>query len=437
MKKLETGTRVVVEKQGRKYEGIVLPSNGFEDADTLVLKLDNGYNIGIKVDSKTKVTTLGKGERVGKAESKQEYAHSKQLEDIAVLSTGGTVASRIDYETGGVKAEFSAEDLVASAPELKGIANIHSRLLFNLMSEDLTVEDWKQIASGVEKEVKAGRHGVIITHGTDTMHYSSAALSFMLQGLGIPVVLTGAQRSSDRGSSDSFQNLACSARMAVSNIAEVQLCMHGSSSDDYCHSHRGTRARKMHSSRRDAFQSINSKPLAKVWPDGKLEYLTKDYAKRGTESKLEVLDDFEERVGIVYAYPNMNPNVLEHYLDDGYKGIVIMGTGLGHVPTVNKKKSLIPLIKKASKDGVPVVVASQTINGRTHEFVYSNLRTLYQEAGAIPSQDMTPETAYVKLMWVLGQTKDYEKAKALMLQNLRGEISPHTDHSSFKEQSLN
>ena len=426
-KGLEAGERVRVEKDGKAYEGVVLPASEYAGANDLVLKLDNGYNIGVSVDGKSKITLLGKRTRVGKAVVKKEYSHSTGLPEIAVLSTGGTIASRIDYETGGVKAEFSASDIVASAPELKEIANIDSELIFNLMSEDLLMSDWKKIASHVAAQVRKGKKGVIITHGTNTMHYSSAALSFALRNLGIPVVFTGAQRSSDRGSSDAFVNLVCSAKAAVSEIAEVQLCMHGSISDDYCFSHRGTKVRKMHTSRRDAFQSINASPLARIHARGGIEFLTEEYNKRGSPGeKLKVVDDFEERTALIYTYPNMRPDVLDWHVEQGYKGLVLMGTGLGEVVPTKTKYSLIPSIKAAVKKGVPVVVASKTIHGRVHPFVYANLRTLFIDSGAIPAQDMTPETAFVKLAWVLPQAKGVEHVRELMMESVAGEISPQT-----------
>lgn len=125
---------------------------------------------------------------------------------------------------------------------------------------------WIKIAHEVAKSLNSGDSGVVVAHGTDTMGYTAAALSFMLRDLGKPVILVGAQRSSDRPSSDAAMNLICSVRMSTSDVAEVMVVMHGETGDTYCLAHRGTKVRKMHTSRRDAFRSINDVPIAKVWP---------------------------------------------------------------------------------------------------------------------------------------------------------------------------
>jgi len=296
------------------------------------------------------------------------------------------------------------------------------------MSEDLNYKDWQVLAELVAKELNKNK-GVIITHGTDTLHYTSAALSFMLKNLSKPVVLTGSQRSSDRGSSDAFMNLICSAYAAVSNIAEVGVCMHGSTDDQYCHFIRGTKVRKLHATRRDAFRSINEMPLAKIWPDGKTDILNKNHKTRKDE-KVVADVKFEPRVALLKAYPGSEPEILEILAKKGYKGFVIEGTGMGHVPT-EAEKSWIPVIKKLIKDGIPVVIAPQTLYGRINTDVYTNLRVLYHDAGAIPAEDMLPEVAYVKLGWVLGHTKDLEKVRELMLTNIVGEITARSEIEAF------
>jgi glutamyl-tRNA(Gln) amidotransferase subunit D len=251
----------------------------------------------------------------------------------------------------------------------------------------------------------------------------------MLKNLTKPVVLTGSPRSSDRGSSDAFMNLICSAYAAVSNIAEVGVCMHGSTDDQYCHFIRGTKVRKLHATRRDAFRSINEMPLAKIWPDGKTDILNKNHKTRKDE-KVVADVKFEPRVALLKAYPGSEPEILEILAKKGYKGFVIEGTGMGHVPT-EAEKSWIPVIKKLIKDGIPVVIAPQTLYGRINTDVYTNLRVLYHDAGAIPAEDMLPEVAYVKLGWVLGHTKDLEKVRELMLTNIVGEITARSEIEAF------
>ena len=140
-------------------------------------------------------------------------------------------------------------------------------------------EYWVKTARSVADEINGGADGVVVAHGTDTMHYTSAALNFMLD-TPVPVVVTGAQRSSDRPSSDAFMNLISSVVAAKSDIAEVTLCMHAEEDDSYCLLHRGTKVRKMHTTRRDTFRSINALPIAKI-EKGKLKLVDKnsDYNK--------------------------------------------------------------------------------------------------------------------------------------------------------------
>jgi glutamyl-tRNA(Gln) amidotransferase subunit D len=293
------------------------------------------------------------------------------------------------------------------------------------MSEDMDYLDWQIIAKNVASEINSGCEGVIVTHGTDTLHFTSAALSFMLRGLTKPVIVVGAQRSSDRGSSDAGINIICAAHAAISNIAEVATCMHGSTSDDYCLIIRGTKVRKMHTSRRDAFRPINDIPLAKVWPDGRMEILKNNFRKRG-EGKVEADTKFEPKIAILKTYPGSDPDVIDYYISKGYKGFVIEGSGLGHVPTF-ARKSWIENISKTVKDGIPVVITAQTIYGRINQNVYTNLRILYHKARAISGEDMLTETAYVKLGWLLGHTKDIEEIRQLMAKNIAGEITERSE----------
>jgi len=272
--------------------------------------------------------------------------------------------------------------------------------------------------------------GVIITQGTDTLHFTSAALSFMLKNLYKPVIFTASQRSSDRGSSDASMNLVCSAYSAISDIAEVGTCMHGSTDDHYCYFIRGTKVRKMHSTRRDAFRSINEIPLAKVYPDGKIDILNKNHKKRDDDKEVIADVKFEPKIALLKIYPGSEPEVLELLVKKGYKGFVLEGTGMGHVPT-SAEKSWIPTIKKLIKDGIPVVIAPQTIYGRINTNVYTNLRILFHEAKAIPAEDMLPETAYIKLGWLLAHYKDIENIRKMMLTNIAGEITKRTEIDTF------
>lgn len=438
LKAIKIGDRISIIKGKQRYEGLLMPRTELGDRKSIVLKLDNGYNIGIRFEKGIKIEKSKKSEpKELKEEVKFEMGkeHVKTLKfdtkkpKISLVMIGGTIISRVDYRTGGVYALEKPEELLTNVPELKDIVNIEDILSpFKKMSEDLNYKDWQTLAKLTAKELNKNQ-GVIIAQGTDTLHFTSAALSFMLKNLYKPVVLTASQRSSDRGSSDAFMNLICSAHTAVSNIGEVGTCMHGSTDDHYCYFIRGTKVRKMHSTRRDAFRSINENPLARVWPDGRIDILNKNYKKRKDE-KVVADVKFEPKIALLKSYPGSEPEILEFLVKKGYKGFVIEGTGMGHVPT-EADKSWIPTIKKLIKDGIPVVIAPQTIYGRINTNVYTNLRILYHEAKAIPAEDMLPETAYVKLGWILGHTKDLEKVKEMMLTSMAGEITERSEIETF------
>jgi len=437
--KAKVGDRISIAKGKQIYEGLLMPRIEMGDKNSIVLKLDSGYNIGIR---------FGKGARIKKSKKREPKEireevkfelgkeHFKKLKfdskkpQISLVSTGGTIISRVDYRTGGVTALEKPEELLTNIPELKNIVNIKDVLIpFRKMSEDLNYKDWQKLAKLTAKELNKSK-GVIITHGTDVLHYTAAVLSFMLKNLYKPVVLVGSQRSADRGSSDAAMNLICAAYTAISDVSEVGICMHGSTDDHYCHFIRGTKVRKMHSTRRDAFRSINELPLAKIWPDGKIDILNKNHKKRNNVEKVKADIKFEPKIALLKAYPGSEPEILEFLVKKGYKGFVIEGTGMGHVPTFAKKSWIKP-IKKLIKDGIPVVITPQTIYGRINTNVYSNLRILYHEANAIPAEDMLPETAYIKLCWVLGHTKNLEKVRELMLTNIAGEITQRTEIETF------
>ncbi len=443
---IKIGDRVLVEKEGRKHSGLLMPKPKYGDEKTLVIKLDSGYNVGFGIKG-TKLSRAHTHEpKDVEEEAKYELGRTRRslLEThfdaskpkVALLSTGGTIISRVDYKTGGVYAVENPKELVHNVPELAGIVNMEMSSPMNKMSEDLDSSDWILLAKHVAKELNSGKKGVIVTHGTDTLHYTSAALSFFLKNLGKPVVLVGAQRSGDRGSSDAGMNLVCAAHVAVADIAEVGTCMHGSMSDEFCHFIRGTKVRKMHTTRRDAFRPINEPALAKVFPDGRMEITNRNFKKRDDKKRVEVDAKINPNVAILKVYPGSHPKVIDYHIRNGCKGFVIEATGMGHVPTEVSSRPWTPVIKKHAEH-IPFVVTSQTIYGRVNPYVYTNLRKLFIEAKAIPGEDMTSETAYVKLMWVLGKTKDMKKVREMMLTNYAGEITARTEAGAFSAEGLN
>ncbi len=407
--------KVRVERNGARFEGTLMPSQ----TDSIVLKLKNGYNIGIKRTS-TSITLLEKKDetKVQISTSPPGRKKNEKLPHISILSTGGTIASKIDYRTGAVTSQFSAEDILRAIPELEEIANYNCRMIYSILSENMRPSYWLELARAVHEEIKNGADGIIITHGTDTMMYTAAALSFMIE-TPVPIVLVGSQRSADRPSSDNAMNAVCAAAVATSDIAEVCVVMHGSTSDDFCYIHRGTKVRKMHTSRRDAFRSINAKPIGRVeYPSREIKILS-NFVKRG-EKKLALHDKLEPKCAVIKYATGASAESLLFHSGSGYKGIVIEGTGLGHVST-----DWVPVIKTATNAGIPVVMVSQCINGRICDRVYDTGRDILK-AGAIEGEDMLPEVALVKLMWVLAQSSDLKKVKELMKTNIAGEITRST-----------
>lgn len=420
---IKTGDRVRVTRDGRSYEGVLMPK-AEGSGDCIVLKLDNGYNVGLELKAGATLRKIASAKPSQHVKHKVHHDPSKPT--VLILHTGGTIASKVDYEIGGVVARFDPEDLVGMVPELERIANIQTKLVFQEWSENMTSKHWQTLAKEVYKACRNDKiAGVVIGHGTDTMHYSAAALAFFLENLNKPVVLVGAQRSSDRGSSDAHLNLVCAAHLASQgDLAEVVIVMHESSSDDRCAIIRGVKARKMHTSRRDAFGPINGLPLGSVDRKGNLQ-LAGAYNKRH-RGKAKLVNKFEERIALVKTYPNQSPKILEHLVKSGCKGIVLEGYALGQAYTKGPY-NLLPILKKITQK-IPVFMASQSIYGRVNMNVYNAGRML-QEAGVIGEMhDMHPELAFVKLGWVLGQTKDKQKVKEMMLTNCRGELGETTPY---------
>ena len=418
---ISIGDSVKITKQDISYEGMLL--DRAEDADEahLVLKLKNGYNVGISIKNAT-IELIKKGEKPKIELSKLDIEKDRQKHDISIISTGGTVASIIDYKTGAVHPAFTADDLIRANPELLEHANIKGKAVLNILSENMKPEYWVKSARSIADEINDGAYGVVVAHGTDTMHYTSAALSFMLD-TPVPVVLTGAQRSSDRPSSDAFLNLLNSVTAAKSDIAEVMVCMHATEDDTYCDLHRGTKVRKMHTSRRDTFRSVNTSPLARI-QNGNIEILDERLRyKTRTDGEVELHDAVESNVAFIKSYPGISGELIDYHVDKGYKGIVLEGTGLGHCP-----EEIIPSIKRARDSEIPVVMASQCLYGKVNMNVYSTGRKLIT-AGVISAGDMLPETAYVKLCWALGQTDKIKEVEKTMQTNIAGEIE---DKSSIK-----
>ena len=419
---LSIGDTVKVNKEDISYTGILLDRPEDADDGYLVIKLSSGYNIGVAIDGTT-AELIEKGDKPKIGYDETEIPHDPSKQDISIVSTGGTVSSVIDYRTGAVHPKFTASDLVKANPELLDYANYNVKALYNILSENMKPEYWVKAAEEVASDINDGCDGVVIAHGTDTMHYTSAALSFMLK-TPVPIIVTGAQRSSDRPSSDANINLIDSVIAAKGDIAEVCVCMHGSLNDEYTYLHKGTKVRKMHTSRRDTFRSINAQPIAKIQNRTVNVNPNYNYTKRGA-NELELNTDIEEKVGFIKSFPGISEEFIEYHIDKGYKGLVIEGTGLGHVPN-----NLIDSFKRAQDESIPVIMTSQCLYGRVNMNVYSTGREIL-DAGVISGLDMTPETTYVKLCWALGQSDNYDKVKEIMHENIAGEFNEKSSVKDF------
>jgi len=418
--KAEIGDIIRIVKDGEAYEGILIPRSEYGDDKHIVVKLKTGYNIGVRITPTTQIEKVGVGVKPTFI-APTLHEQKPRLPRVTIISTGGTIASRVDYRTGGVRPALSASDLYSVVPELSEIANINAEILFSLYSEDITPKHWSEMAKTIAKHVEKDAAGVVVAHGTDTLGYTAAALSFALQNLPLPVIMVASQRSADRPSSDAATNLIGAVNAAAyAPFAEVAVAMHDRVSDREIVFHRGTKVRKCHTSRRDTFKSVNTQPLAKT-TNGKMIMLTKNYHKRDASRKLILKPNFDEKAALIKFYPGLKPEVIDWHVDKGYRGIILEGTGLGHIGDY-----CFSAIRKAVEKGVLVAMTSQCIWGRLSMTVYYPGRDLLA-MGVIPLEDMLPETALVKLMWVLGQTKEIGEAKKLLTQNIAYEISPRTE----------
>ncbi len=413
---IQVWSDVEVKTNKGTFVGVILPRSETADDKHIVLKMHNGYNIGVLAESITEAKEIGYKEAHYKI-PEQEFPKDSEKPNVTLLGTGGTIASRLDYRTGAVIPAFSPGELYGAVPELADICNLDTKKLFGVFSENMGPEQYQILAESIGEEIEKGVDGIVIGHGTDTMHHTAAALSFMVQDSPVPIIMVGSQRSSDRPSSDAAFNLQCAVWTAAhADIAEVAVCMFGPTSDRYNLLHQGTRVRKMHSSYRSTFRTVGDVPLAMIEP-GKMTLIKKSIIRRGKKRKPVIDPVFDDRVAIVYYYPNMKPDIIDSLVENGYKGIVIAGTGLGHV-----NKPLYEPLKRAVDSGVSVFMTVQTLWGYVQMFVYDTGRDL-MDLGIVPAANMLPEVAYVKLGWALGHTHDPEKVKEIMLTPIANEIT--------------
>ena len=395
------------------YSGIIMPRYEHSDDKHIVLKLKSGYNIGLEISKIEKIEKNQETIKITKTDEKIEKV--KGLSKILLLSTGGTIASKVDYRTGAVTPILTAEELNSSVPELATIANIDAEVLFSEYSENIMPEHWLKIAEKIKEFSKSDYTGIIIAHGTDTMHYTSSFLSFALAGFPIPIVLVGSQRSSDRASSDAALNLIGATKFIIeSNTKGIYIVMHQDENDDTIACHLGTRVRKNHTSKRGAFQTIGGNPAFIIAENQIQKNISKDFFKINEfQSKINV----DTKVALVKYHPGYDPNLLNQLIENGYKGIIFEGTGLGHIGKVMYEN-----VKKANEKGIFLGMTSQCIDGRIGMTVYESGRDLL-DLGIIPLENMIPEVALVKAMWAIGNYQNIDEVKKIMLKNIASELS--------------
>jgi glutamyl-tRNA(Gln) amidotransferase subunit D len=407
------------------FEGLLLPRSETSDELHLVLKLSSGYNVGIRHDTILSLEQVGYREACYQIPEK-DFPADPSYPRVKLLGTGGTIASRLDYRTGAVIPAFSPGELYGSVPELADICNLETEKLFGVFSENMGPEQYLILAEKAGEAIREGYQGVVIGHGTDTMHHTAAALSFMVQKPPVPIVMVGSQRSSDRPSSDAAQNLI-NATWAAGHgpIAEVMVCMFGPTSDLYNLLHRGTRVRKMHSSVRSTFRTLGDLPVAMV-ERGRVTPIKDDWFPRRDDRDVLVQAAFENRVTLTYYYPGMQADVVDALVEKGYRGIVIAGTGLGHV-----NRLIYPALERARDAGVQVYMTLQTLWGFVQMHVYETGREIL-ELGVVPLANMLPEVAYIKLGWAMGVYRAYpEKVKEVMMTSLAGEMTDREPHDGY------
>ncbi len=408
---MNPGDQVCISQNGTEYEGILLPST---NPDYLLLKLSGGYNIGIsakgasinvvKPSSKNSFTQEAKPNQIS------NISFDDELPLISLISTGGTIASTVDYRTGAVASKFDVVDVIRSIPDLSGMANYRGRVVANILSENMKPSIWQDLAKVIFEEIESGADGIIVMHGTDTMQYTASAISFMIRSP-VPIIFTGSQRSSDRPSSDNLVNVICSVEAAKSNCAEVLICMHSNESDDICSLHRATRSRKNHTSKRSAFETIGNLPLGEVDYKTRLVTYRRQHTKRG-ELQPSLQSDLDLNVELIKYTPGMDVKLFD--ICSGKSGIIIEGTGLGHIHT-----DFIPCLSSLIENGTCIVMTSQCIEGRVCSRVYDTGRDLL-DIGIVEGEDLLPGTAKVKLMWALANTTDPSKT---MQKSIVGEIT--------------
>ena len=414
LRALPFGQRVeLTDDAGSTWTGKVIPSHDLTGPRILTLKLESGYNVGVRIGPTSSYRLLGEAPARAVADATPGAPGPHPPGGVELLTTGGTIASRVDYDTGGVRPVSGEEEILAFYPDLRDFGPVHITPVLDVLSENITPADWVTLAQKVADAFARGAEGVVIAHGTDTLGFTASALSFLLVDLPGPVVLVGAQRSPDRPSSDGPSNLRAAVQVARDRrLGEVVVVMHGGLSDDRFAIHRGTWVRKMHSSRRDAFESRNGPPLGTVDAGG-VHLLPSVRPPAAGPARVE--GPLDGRGGLLTFYPGL-PAVKARQFADGLRGVVLAGTGLGHVAAEH-----LSWIREATARGLVVAMTTQCLEGVVDPFVYATGRELLH-AGVVFLDDLLPETAYTKLLWALGHASTPEQVRELLRRDRAGEF---------------
>lgn len=337
---------------------------------------------------------------------------------IKILGAGGTIAMAPN-EVGTLRPALSIDEIVSQVPTLRDMAAIKLEQLVSKDSTNINPHHWKRIARRIEDAQNAGYHGVLVTHGTDTMPYTAGAVALAMgRGLKIPVVFTGAQLPFTSPGTDARFNLENAMRTILEaeklDIAEVMITF----SDKVL---RGVRAIKTSEAKFDAFDSPALPPLAKITATG-INF--QDFAlTKNSSEQLKVRPEFTRFIFAVDVVPGLDPKILMNIISlSNCKGIVLKSLGSGNVPSEGAY-SLLPVIKEAVKRNIPVLVATKFVGGHTRMEMYEPGKKAL-DFGAIPTGDMTDVMAQVKLMWLL-TNRDRWTSK-LTLRELSQQIN--SDH---------
>ena len=305
------------------------------------------------------------------------------MKKILMLGTGGTIAC-IPSENGLIPA-LDGETLVSLVPELAGLCHIDYKQILNLDSSNISPKHWRLMANALAENYDAC-DGFVITHGTDTMAYSAAALSQMISGCKKPVVFTGAQLPITADGTDAKDNVLHAFLVATSQAQGVCLAF----GNVVIH---GLYAKKMYSENFNGFCSINCEPMATI-SEHTLNWHTYEGAGVDGES-FAVNTKLEEKVAVIKLTPGLAPDILDYYLDRGYKGVILESFGAGGVP--NDENNWLPAVERLIKNGVRVVCATQCIYDGANLSVYP-IGTLAKKLGAESAGLHTIEASLTKLM---------------------------------------